>query len=705
MRKLLAKLTAGLSLGVLLGYSAMAIPTPPAAAPTTTELNAMEQRWLAAEAAPTFDAWHTIYNNMMAGETLPEGVNADMLVLNMAYAALKHHDYALAEETLEALQDKTTELFSKLYVLRNQGVEEKSPAIAKAMLSLQSKAIAHLSGSRLADWQAALATALLDSTNERTPPPAVVTLLNSQTVPRHRAYLLHRIAILKAGIAEKAAENSALNVPAVHNAINSGKLDEAYRLLSIAGMSKKNASRNTILQQLHNAAILDAKYESLALPALWLIDRDTLQTKALMVYMEQLATKGNVPAANSIAQMQSAGADRAQAYRRLRNLFKKLGLKEYRKDYDKRYQAELSAIHAQPLPPENSPAFEPFKRWKAGTILFDAPARMEALKQGLLPQVAKLCNAQKAGEVGAPIAGFKSTGQSDIEERAHKFGWHVMVLTAHTLAGEASAAATLKQTLLSWASANAFENMESTHSTFFPLKRLLLPIIIATSILEPTLSVSENKALRDWLHSLMERTNMLFHGEVDVNNHRYLTDTSQMAWGIYNHDAKRYHQGIARFYAALDQMRVDGSLPLETRRGSRATWYMSLSLASLTAIAEMASLQGDDLFLANVDGKPLSLMFSYFISAAVNPMIIFPHATENLTPGYGYNVFNQENGMLTTRGHKRHYMAFVEPWLIRYKSGFFANRLQQFMRTHVTGARPYIDEFSGGNTSCYYAPE
>jgi poly(beta-D-mannuronate) lyase len=665
-------------------------PPPPVLTP-------IEQRWLDAEAKPTFDAWHGLYNEMVAGAALPEGVSPDTLVLNMVYAALNRKDYALAEESTEALQDKATAIFARLYVLRMQGVAEKSAHVQRALLALQPKAQQVLSGTRLSDWSAALATALLDSSSTREPPAEVFALLNEQTVPRHRSYLLHRIALLHAALPEKSAEFLPLNSAAVDMAIKEGKLEEAYRLLATAAMSKKNTERNAALQRLHDAAT-DGKHAALALHALWLIDRDMPQNKALMVYMEALATKGNMEQARAIADMQSAGADRAQAYRRLRNLFKKLEKKEERKIYDALYQAELAAIETEALKPESAPAFQPFRRWKQGSILFDAPARMKALS----PATANLCSAQKAGDAGEPIAGFKTAGEYGTDRRAQAFSWHVMVLTAHTLAGDKTAATTLKNTLLTWARARAFENSEGTFNALFPLKRLLLPTIIATSVLEPTLSTPERKELRTWLSTLLKRTNMIFHGEVDVNNHRYLTDASQMAWGVLTGDAKRYHQGIARLYAALEHMRPDGSLPLETRRGSRSTWYMRQSLASLTAIAQMASMQGQDVFSAQVEGRNLSLMLSYFMNAAQNPMVIFPFATENLTPGYGYNVFEQERGMLTTRGRTRHYMAFIEPWLVRYKDGFFAARLQQFVKTQVTGKRPFTDEFSGGNASCYY---
>ena len=66
-----------------------------------------------------------------------------------------------------------------------------------------------------------------------------------------------------------------------------------------------------------------------------------------------------------------------------------------------------------------------------------------------------------------------------------------------------------------------------------------------------------------------------------LNNHRYLSDSVDMAWGALRGDDALFRQGIASFLLALAQMRADGSLPLETARGARALWYQRHAIASL----------------------------------------------------------------------------------------------------------------------------
>jgi poly(beta-D-mannuronate) lyase len=65
-----------------------------------------------------------------------------------------------------------------------------------------------------------------------------------------------------------------------------------------------------------------------------------------------------------------------------------------------------------------------------------------------------------------------------------------------------------------------------------------------------------------------------------------------MAWGALAGDDAYFREGPAAFDMALADMRPDGSLPLETRRGSRALWYQRHAIASLVAIAEMGAVQG-----------------------------------------------------------------------------------------------------------------
>jgi poly(beta-D-mannuronate) lyase len=669
------------------------------------ESNGMDDAWLKAEMTPLEGAgWSDLYDRMNAGEALPEGVSADTLVMNMVYAALMKGHYAVAEELTDNLSDPTVSLFSRLYILRQKAVKDPSDSDEEALLGLLPEAKEKLSYPRYFHWTAALATALLDASEGKPFPAAVNVLLEEQMISRHRAYLLHRIALRDSALTERAAAMQPLDLEALQKAMKAGAWNDAYHLLATSALSQKNATRNKAIIALHEAVRDTDKDGVMALRALWLIDKDNAQNKALLRYLEWLADKGKVTQAVSLAETFPEGALRVQAYHRLREMFKASNMIEYRKKYERKIVEQEGHIRPSSLPHMPEVAFKPFKRWNKEGVLFDVNSRSEQLKSGKIPHAATFCMSKPVpkASAGTPIEGFRSVGEYGMDRRAQAFSWEVMVLTGRVLLGESASRDRVAALLLEWAKAKAFSETDDTLNAYFPLKRVLLPIIIAMDVLQPLLKPEENKALREWIAPLIGRTDRYFDGDVDRNNHRYLTDTAQMAWGIFTQDVKKYHQGMVRFNTALSEMTKDGALPLEVRRGARATWYMRQSLASLTTIAVMAERQGDDLFAVKLQGKSLQQMLSYWINIVYNPMLIFPDAAENITPGYHYNVFEQDQGMLKPRGATRHYMAFAEQWLRRHENAMLTKRLRQLMQQKVVGARPYIDEFSGGNISCFY---
>ncbi len=113
-----------------------------------------------------------------------------------------------------------------------------------------------------------------------------------------------------------------------------------------------------------------------------------------------------------------------------------------------------------------------------------------------------------------------------------------------------------------------------TVNHFYNLDRTLLPIIAAWALVQgdPALDPADVRTVDRWLDRLvrwrgperqMDPTRISSR-----NNHRYLRDSVTMAWGAFTGDNALFFTGIDRFRIALGQMREDGSLPLETDRGS-----------------------------------------------------------------------------------------------------------------------------------------
>ena len=142
-----------------------------------------------------------------------------------------------------------------------------------------------------------------------------------------------------------------------------------------------------------------------------------------------------------------------------------------------------------------------------------------------------------------------------------------------------------------------------------------------------------------WIDRLVRKVDHRFNGDVDHNNHRTLADSVIALWGSVSGDDELYAIGRRGFDATLAQAKEDGSLPLETRRGSRALWYMRQTLGSLTLIAEVAAGRGEDLYAADLrqeSGKakaPLTRVSGYFANVVAEPDLVLPYAAENYIPG------------------------------------------------------------------------
>jgi poly(beta-D-mannuronate) lyase len=176
-----------------------------------------------------------------------------------------------------------------------------------------------------------------------------------------------------------------------------------------------------------------------------------------------------------------------------------------------------------------------------------------------------------------------------------------------------------------------------------------------------------------------------------------------MAWGALAGEDAYYREGFAAYERALRDMRADGSLPLETERGARALWYQRHAIASLVAIAELAAAQGHDLYARERGGRSLHTAVRFLLDAIEDPSLVWPYAEANHKPGVGQDHLDQDLGFLVPRGHGRHYMAWAEPYMARFPEREESRRLLALLREAAPDFRPMLDDYSGGNTTCFFA--
>lgn len=341
----------------------------------------------------------------------------------------------------------------------------------------------------------------------------------------------------------------------------------------------------------------------------------------------------------------------------------------------------------------------------APKVLFDVDARRAELNKPEFFKAKAACLAidlDRLGELPKPIEGLKATKGYGSDNNAEPYSWYVMVTGGRALAGDKASEAALKEALLSWAKAGAFSKSDEEHDTFYALKRVMLPVIVNYAIVYDSFSAEEREIITSWIDPIVRKLDKKFNGDVDHNNHRYLADSVLMAYGALIDEDDLYQKGIERYRIALSQMQPDGGLPLETRRGSRAQWYMRQTLANMTAIAEIARLQGKDLYSMDNNGRSLDLALTYFVNTVRDPLIGLPQTAFNHKPGPGSDYFTPDMGMLERRPQNRHYMAFSEALLRNHGMTFPAMRLKALMEETGFQERPMIDDFFGGNATCFF---
>ncbi len=339
-------------------------------------------------------------------------------------------------------------------------------------------------------------------------------------------------------------------------------------------------------------------------------------------------------------------------------------------------------------------------------IFFDVNNRREVLHSSGYEEILNDCMAENTSlpslAASPPVLKLEPTEDYGSDHSANDFTKYIMFHGGRALAGNAASHDLLSKSILSWAEAKALEASVESYDTYYAIKRFLLPTIINYAIVEETYTEDQKAIIHGWLDRLVRRMDATFGGDVDHNNHRYLADSVLMAWGAFIGDKKLYQKGTDRFKIVLSQMNQMGGLPLENRRGARALWYLRQTLADLTVMAEIAAVHGDNLYGEKVDSATFNDLLSFYLAALHNELLILPDAAENYIPGPSHNFFEQDRGMLTARGG-RHYMAFTEAYEARFgDKGFVPVRLHRLMMETGFKERPLIDEYVGGNASCFW---
>jgi hypothetical protein len=176
--------------------------------------------------------------------------------------------------------------------------------------------------------------------------------------------------------------------------------------------------------------------------------------------------------------------------------------------------------------------------------------------------------------------------------------------------------------------------------------RLVVPMLSALGVAEARspMTKAHREIFDSWIERIVSANEHMMRREGNYDppifvrkaagNHAIQSANAHMALGAWLGDPDFFEKGLEQWSITLSSMRADGSLPVETRRGSRALFYTGRTIAALTYTAEMATSQGIDLWSwAPSENQTIHLAVRYMIDAMVNPDLVLPYARVNKAPG------------------------------------------------------------------------
>ena len=307
-----------------------------------------------------------------------------------------------------------------------------------------------------------------------------------------------------------------------------------------------------------------------------------------------------------------------------------------------------------------------------GKVLVDHDARRAALKSG----GENLCRVWGSGlrtSTIPPVIGVLASGDMDARYTSPRD--EMMELGAACLKLQGASCQTIVDTMLAWAKADAaMVRIGRDADDFFDAALtvnldLARPFIGAYAIARDSVPVApeHDAAIERWMGKVLARSKDLMRGWIvrgenyPAHNGAVASAAALMAHGAMWGDEKAFGHGIDQWFITLGDMRADGSFPIEARRGARALFYTGRILSGLTSIAEMARVQGIDLYASGPSPEQsIHTAVAFMVAAMDRNEAIHPYAKQNFYPGPSKDWRRQDLGNVATT------MSWVIPYTARF---------------------------------------
>ncbi len=336
--------------------------------------------------------------------------------------------------------------------------------------------------------------------------------------------------------------------------------------------------------------------------------------------------------------------------------------------------------------------------------LFDVAVRRAKLAKSAFGAARQACLAiasKAAWKRLKPIAALQPTDGYGSDRAAQDLSLAVMVLAGRALAGDDDAEADLITILRTWARARAFLLTVANSDPYFSLKRSLLPLIVAFDIINRRWRSMIGQAVRTgWTTGAPRRRPLRWRGRPQQPS--YLADSVLTLWGGVIGDKRS------------DRERAGGIF--EGARRHAGGWHAAARGASRRPCAvvsptDAGELDADRNRRASDWGRSVPPPPRWAIVRAdavglfnglLSPTLVDAYAEENFKPGPQHDPRQLDLGFLVNRGNGRHYMAFAEALLGQSEPSLSIRRLAALVNRGPAAERPLIDEFIGGNATCFF---
>jgi poly(beta-D-mannuronate) lyase len=241
------------------------------------------------------------------------------------------------------------------------------------------------------------------------------------------------------------------------------------------------------------------------------------------------------------------------------------------------------------------------------------------------------------------------------------------------------------EALARWAEAGALlgaVNHQGAYEREWSLGSLALAYL---KVRQARVSPDLRNSIQAWFRAIAARVEPDYERpglKSSANNHAYFAGMALAAVGIASDDRRLFDWGIARARIGIAQIDGAGCLPLERARGRLALHYHVFALGPLVMLAEMAMVNGVDLYVEN--GGALHRLARLVVEGLADPAEL----ARRLEVG--------------TQEIRRPPAAGVLGWAEPYHARFPDPRLGAWLRA----ARPVIDVRLGGDmTAAFGRPE